>query len=362
MITKNDLQFYNENGYLIIRNFLSEEKIKQLDLNYEQLRKKLAKQASIKYSDYQKEICQIRDLWRYDKGFQNLILKDEISKIVPTFFEEGGCRLLHDHFINKPIGNNGIVPWHKDYTSWPIDNSNGLSLWLPFNNLDENSGVLEVIPKSHLLEEDKPVDFINDTIEFADNEIIKLTVNMGDLVILHSMTWHKSSANISAKERKAYISLWIPSDSKYVPKHASWHPVNDNITVATNKTLNDDWFPVIGNTKIKESDQQLYIDNSHTEDMSKITMFNASKVTRKFFQKHLGIKDNIWSHLYEKSNRYNAASTLVSTFNLNNNQKIELDEVLLSMSINGLAYQNHRGRNVYNKSYVKFIEIFENEI
>ncbi|QXP70738.1 phytanoyl-CoA dioxygenase family protein [Polaribacter sp. R2A056_3_33] len=361
MISVNDLKLYKENGYLVIRNFLSTQKIEKLNTNYDNLRKKLAKQSFIKYSDYQKEISQIRDIWKYDKEYEQLILEGEIAEIAPLFFKEASCRLLHDHVINKPLKNNGTVPWHQDYTYWPTDNPNGLSIWLPFNDLDKDAGVLEIIPKSHLWGEEKPIDFINDTKFFSADVIKHLTVKKGDLVILDALTWHKTSENISIKERKAYISLWIPTNSRYTPKHASWHPVNDNITVKENEVLNNDWFPVIGKEVINNQNH-IYMDNSSTESMSKITMFNASKIAKNFLQRHLNLKKDIWTYLYIDQNRYKAIDILIARFKLNKNSINELNEVLLSMAINGIAYQNHRGRNVYNKSYLKFKKIFKNEI
>lgn len=361
MITKNDIQFYKENGYLIINNFLSKQKVNNLNANYDYLRKKLAKKSLIKYSDYQKEISQIRDIWKYDEVFKSLILKEEIAKITPLFFKEKSCRLLHDHIINKPLENNGTVPWHQDYTYWPTDNPNGLSLWLPFNDLDEKSGVLEVVPKSHLWGEKTPVDFINDTNDFSNYDVKYLTVNKGDLVVLDALTWHRTSENTSVKERKAYISLWIPSNSRYAPKHASWHPVNDNITVSANEELNADWFPVIGK-KVNKEQKHTYKDNTLSENTVKFTMYNASKITSKFLCEQLKLNENIWLFLYDKENRKKAIKTLINKFELNISCETELNEVLLSMSINGIAYQNHRARNVYNKSYVKFKKIFENEI
>lgn len=361
MISINDIKFYNENGYLILRNFLSKQKIEKLSTNYDSLRKKLAEQALIKYSDYQKEISQIRDIWKYDKEYEKLILEGEIAKIAPLFFKEGSCRLLHDHIINKPLKNNGTVPWHQDYTYWPTDNPNGLSLWLPFSDLDKDAGVLEIVPKSHLLGEDKPIDFINDTKTFSTDDIKYLVVKKGDLVILDALTWHKTSENTSISERKAYISLWIPANSRYAPKHASWHPVNDNITVKENEVLNNDWFPVIGNEVLKKQNH-LYKDNSSTETMSKITMYNASKIAKNFLQRHLNLKNDIWTYLYVDKNREKAIGMLTIKFKLHQNIENDLNEVLLSMAINGMAYQNHRGRNVYNTSYVKFKKIFKNEI
>lgn len=361
LITTEQINFYKENGYLIISDFISPFKIDQLDASYTSLRKKLANQSSLLEQDYENEISQVRDIWKYDNYFEKLILEEEIANAAPLFFEEGSCRLLHDHIINKPIGNNGVIPWHQDYTYWPTDNPNGLSLWLPFSELDKDAGVLEVIPKSHLLGEKRPIDFMNDSKCFASDDVKFMTVKKGDLVVLDALTWHRTSNNTSTETRIAYISLWIPSNSKYAPKHASWHPVNDNIRVNEGEVLNDDWFPMIGNT-VSESLPHNYSDNSSTENMHKITMFNASKVAKDFLVKNLQVENNLWSYLYSENNRLSAIKKLTSLYELGDEEGKELNDILRSMAINGVAYENHRGRNVYNNSYVKFKEIFKNEI
>jgi len=361
MISEKELSSYQTNGYLIIKNVLNRENIDELKSKYKLLRKSLASIASIDFEDYEREISQIRDLWKFDDVFRDLILEKEIAQLAPRFFKQNSCRLLHDHVINKPIGRNGVVPWHQDYTYWPTDNPNGLSFWLAFNDLDKDAGVLEVVPGSHLWGEEKPVDFMNDNKVFDESSTEKLAVNKGDLVILHSLTWHRTIENISVDERIAYITLWIPTDSKYTPKHASWHPVNDNINVAEGETLNDDWFPVIGN-RISSDQQVEYRNNTHTEEMNTITMFNASKIARNFLIKELEIEGDIWRQLYLPENRREAVQVLAQKHNLNNQKTSELNDVILSMAVNGLAYQDHRARNVYNDSYIKLKSLFGNEI
>jgi hypothetical protein len=91
-------------------------------------------------------------------------------------------------------------------------------------------------------------------------------------------------------------------------------------------------------------------------------MYNASKIARKFLERHLNIENEIWRYLYDEENRKKAIQTLLKKFNLSPTIKKDLEQIILSMSVNGLAYQNHRARNVYNKSYVRFKEIFNDEL
>ena len=226
-------------------------------------------------------------------------------------------------------------------------------------DLDENAGVLEVIPKSHKKGEEKPVDFINDKLDFSNESTIKLTANKGDLVILHCLTWHKTGKNTSVDNRIAYIALWIPSYSKYQPIHANWHPVNDNVKVKPGEILNDDWFPVVG--EYKNSIEEIPLKHFGPDHGDRFTMFNASKKVKSFLLNKLNLSPeiDIWSELYNKDKRNEIVLKLTKQFNFSDTNKVLLDRSLKDMAINGISYNKHRARNVYNKSYVAFKNLFE---
>lgn len=92
------------------------------------------------------------------------------------------------------------VPWHQDQgvTKEEADVSEILTCWIPFVDVDENSGCLEVIPgqskllehqaeggtmiKPHLMPEAKPVDCV---------------MNRGDLLFMSAYTPHRGHTNRS---------------------------------------------------------------------------------------------------------------------------------------------------------------------
>lgn len=358
-ISKEQIDFYRENGYLVLKNVFNTEEVDNYNKAYRQLRVQFASECNIEIDDYEREISQVRDLWHYDTTFNHLLLKSKLPQIAIALMGQSSVRLLHDHIINKNKQNNEEVPWHQDYTYWPIDNPNGLSLWMPFMNLDENAGVLEVVPKSHIRGEERPVDFINDSKDFSNEATVKLSANKGDLVVLHCLTWHRTGRNISVENRIAYIALWIPSDSKYQPIHAIWHPVNDNVKVKSGEILNGDWFPVVGD--YKNSQEEIPLKHFGPSDDDRFTMFNASKKVKSFLINNLifSSEADIWTELYNQDKRNEVVTKLSEQYKFSLSNKQLLDTSLKDMAINGISYNKHKARNVYNKSYVTFKNLFE---
>ena len=113
-----------------------------------------------------------------------------------------GARLLHDHIICKPHkGHNDKIPWHQDSMFWPVD-SPGVSSWTPFLDVGLDDGCLQVIDMSHLGGCDSPVDFMaKEKDEFPEDAVqVFLPVSKGDTILIHSLTWHRSSPNTGSHD------------------------------------------------------------------------------------------------------------------------------------------------------------------
>ena len=82
--------------------------------------------------------------------FDRLMRDDRLIGFAQFFMEQPSIQLLHDHVIRKPFSAlNGTIPWHQDYPFWPVDTPNSLSCWIPFEDVSESGGCLEVVDSSH---------------------------------------------------------------------------------------------------------------------------------------------------------------------------------------------------------------------
>ncbi len=92
------------------------------------------------------------------------------------------------------------IPAHQD---WPsnLGSTNGVTVWVPLVDVDEELGPLEVSPGSHLLgsleHEMNGVPVLKD----YKGEFVSLPVKVGDAIIFSTMTVHRSGVNKSDRIR-----------------------------------------------------------------------------------------------------------------------------------------------------------------
>lgn len=366
-LSSSQISTYQEEGALIIRRAFTGDFISNVLEALNELVTRFAKECRISFREYIEVINQWRDLWKFHSLFEGLIFGSLLPKVAAQLMDRPAVRLLHDHVISKPLGNSAEVPWHQDYPYWPVDQNFGLSCWLALDDVNSESGALEIITGSHLNGEEPPVDFLQ-TIrtEFNHHPNRKIMpVKKGDIVVLHSLTWHRTAPNVSLPHRRAYLSLWIPPESRYQPLHANWHPVNENVSVQPGERLNEDWFPVIGEGN-REDWWELPPGRlaAHASEIlkSKLSMFNASLTTRKKLEKlfnDTGIEfsDGLYEHLIRKSNRQRFIKSLNHQSGIAASEE-EAEKCLKMLAINSIAWKHHKARNIYNAGYARFQEIF----
>ena len=371
------LGFYRQHGFVVLDNWLEIETIRRLEATFNGLIERLAAEVEEPLGDYVQMINQWRDLWKTEVVFKALLHDKHICGAAQFFMEEQSVQLLHDHVISKPCKVkkqqsqvNKQLPWHQDYPFWPVNTPDSLSLWVPFADVGVDGGCLEVIAESHKWGADTPVDFIMDDPErFKDRHDllqVRIPVNKGGMVVLHSLTWHRSHPNYATGSRRlAYIPLWIPSYAQYTPDSRKWHPLNDNITVAVGETLNTDHFPRFGEY---EEDSVAHQGQGSEVNEPKIrqgsmNMFEADVcIAEQIHQLLQNAGDqsgpgSLSSYVSDVESRNKIVALAVSHGLIEEQQKEDLETQLQDIHMSTLAYSKHRARNVFNSGYAGWWEL-----
>ncbi|PRQ07549.1 phytanoyl-CoA dioxygenase family protein [Enhygromyxa salina] len=351
--------FLREHGYVVLAPMFDAALLTETLDSWRALKLRCAEQMGLEPTRYDAHVSQWRDLWRHEPAFAELLGDARLWGTASAGLGLTSARLLHDHVIAKPRpGLNGTIPWHQDATFWPVDRS-GLSCWLPFVDVGPTGGCLEVIDGSHRWGPGAPADFIaTPRSQFpADASVIRLPAKAGSIVVLDGLTWHRSRPNEDHGERPVYISLWMPPNTRYVPHHAAWHPVNEHVTVEPGAVLDGEWFPCFGSRSSSE-DALPRLDHAGPDLSEPLTMFEASRLIAGQIGRLLdepGVPLAI--ALADSERRAAVRARALAVGLLAPARADELGEILEQLWISAEAFRLHRARNVYNAAYVAWWDL-----
>jgi phytanoyl-CoA hydroxylase len=161
-----------------------------------------------------------------DPVFDKFSRSPKLRSLVTDFALEDPL-LLQSMYIFKQPNIGGEVTCHQDSTFLYTDPRNILGFWFAIEDATVENGCLWVIPGGHRRGlKSRWVRSITDGMQFEvygetswpEEELIPLEVSKGTLVVLHGLLPHRSLENRSDKSRHAYTLHVISAKSDY-PKN-----------------------------------------------------------------------------------------------------------------------------------------------
>ncbi len=254
IISQEDLQFYQENGYLHIKQFADKTELTHLKQRARYLIENLSEEQRANYtsSRAQQENQHFLNSANGIFGFYECLKQDDIE--VGWFINKIG-HAIHDQdeafrafsYSSKvrnvvhqlPLVQPGIiqsqyilklpligaeVKWHRDSTFLYTEPLSCTALWLAVDDATEENGCLVVFPKSHqkplkkrFIQENNRLKFVNLHENEEEKEVnpIALPAQKGDLIILHGSLLHYSNQNKTTFPRNAYVMHLIDQQARY---------------------------------------------------------------------------------------------------------------------------------------------------
>ena len=222
-LTKDQVDFFNENGYLAGVKMLNEE---QLNV----IRKELMELVDASHpgnhlfyeynsnesTDPQTILFHALGEWRITPGLHDVLWNPAFVRAASQLLDDKPVRFWHDQLFYKPAKKGGVVAWHQDYSYWtrtkPVAH---ITCWCALDDATIENGCLQYIPGSHkwgLLP--KPViagelhsikDFLNDEQKQIFDRPQMVPVKAGEAIFHHSLALHGSGENKSAQPRRAFV-------------------------------------------------------------------------------------------------------------------------------------------------------------
>ena len=231
-------EFYEENGFLVIPNLVSDQLIDECRQRFLDLVEKKVEGGSI---------LMMKDLSLKDRTgmsaeriynkIQDFVWDDVLSKFIclPELLDYVQCftgkeiRAVHSMLINKPPDagtRTSRHPLHQDLHYFPFRPADRIvAAWTAMEHIDDQNGCLVVQPGTHkgvLEQHDYPdwegsVNKMYHGIRGAENNPrVHLHMEKGDTVFFHPLVIHGSGTNVSNNFRKAISCHYATGDLDYI--------------------------------------------------------------------------------------------------------------------------------------------------
>lgn len=223
LLTKEQKNFFENEGYLVIENLLGTDEIGYYSKLYD-----CFLDNTIDATKYRSDLSGAKE----DNTVKEKITQIMVpSRLVPELL----ARPLHvktlkmaqeilgddialdfDMLINKASNTNTITPWHQDAAYWvDMPDKRAASCWVAIDHAYKENGCMWYTPKSHLSEILPHVQTGNKgalQCEGSEENSVFIELSPGSAVFHHGGTLHYSRGNSTDDDRRAFITNFRPSD------------------------------------------------------------------------------------------------------------------------------------------------------
>lgn len=200
-----------------------------------------------------KVVIQIVNIWEASAAFLEHARNPEITATVARLCNHAEIlRIWHDQIQYKPALVGGPTGWHQDFPAWPIlQPADLISAWVALDDAELDNGCMWMVPGSHRWgkvplrtgENSEPLFESALLPEGVEAKAEPVVVKKGEVAFHHSMTWHGSPPNRSARPRRAIAVHYMPGYTIYAPTRP--HPVEKHVQVKAGEVLAGEKFPVV---------------------------------------------------------------------------------------------------------------------
>lgn len=244
-ISKDQIDFFHENGYLAVDAITTPEEVESLQRIYDRIFEQRAgreegSQFDLGGADQDGEravLPQILDPLRFAPELQDTLARVNARAISEQLLGPKS-RDRGSHAILKPAGYGAPTPWHQDEAYWNQElQYRSLSVWIPFQEATVENGCLWFVPGSHRLAVLPHHRINNDArvhgLELDDPEkhtkgAVACPLPPGGATFHFNNTLHYAGPNTSASPRRALIlGFGLPDRKRKQPRRFPWQEVNE---------------------------------------------------------------------------------------------------------------------------------------
>jgi len=228
-LTTQQIQFYQENGFLAIEGFLDADELEHWrHVTDDAVRQRLEQrngynnQVDADADNYYAQVfVQCTRLADTHTGMAEIMLDPRLGEVAATLAGIDGIRIWHDQALFKqPYGNP--TAWHLDDPYWSFSSRDAISIWVALDDATLANGCMWYLPGTH-----KTARYDNSGIgfnmadlfkiypEWRDIEAVPVPVAAGSAVFHNGLTAHAAGANMTPRPRRAMTCGYMPDGATF---------------------------------------------------------------------------------------------------------------------------------------------------
>jgi ectoine hydroxylase-related dioxygenase (phytanoyl-CoA dioxygenase family) len=211
-LTPEQIEFYNENGYLKGFRIFGDEAADANRAYFDRLLEKALEAGQDSYSiNGWHHRCQgIYDI------VKNPVILDYVEDLLGPNFVAWGT-----HYFCKLPGDGKSVSYHQDASYWPLTPTKTVTVWLAIDDADRENGCMRVLPGTHRLghlefrrSDASENNVLNQTLVDADRfgEPVYFELKAGEISLHSDMLAHGSEPNVSERRRCGLTARYAAAD------------------------------------------------------------------------------------------------------------------------------------------------------
>ncbi|KJK65160.1 Phytanoyl-CoA dioxygenase PhyH [Aspergillus parasiticus SU-1] len=212
-LTVDQIQSYNEKGYLVIQGFFNAPETKLLQ-QWTQEVHDLPRTPDASYMPYEevnaqgkRVLCRTENYANSHAGFNSFLRGQRMLSVLEQLATEP--MLLFKEKINYKLAGSGGFSPHIDANAYThVKNIKHLTVLAAVDDMTPENGGLDVVDGSHRTEIKLGEDRCIDPAWVESQKWTPCTLQPGDIMVFGSYLAHRSGANTSSKDRRAIYATY----------------------------------------------------------------------------------------------------------------------------------------------------------
>ena len=235
MLTSQQIDFYNENGYLLVKGMFKREEMATLREECHTLIARLSQLRSVDatWGSAREAVPEAKDTKllhchnvQYHSGaFTRLICDERFTAAAADLIGSPNVQLHHTKMFIKPPEKGSPFPMHQDAPYFPHDKHSMIAGIIHFDGASLEKGCVRVVPGSHklgILEHIPTGGWHLPFEQYPINEALACEAGIGDVLFFSYLTIHGSNINASHEARTTLlVQMRDPTDMPSKKTHES---------------------------------------------------------------------------------------------------------------------------------------------